>query len=695
MRKPWVAVLSAVLVAVIALTFQYFINTSPDGSAGHKNLIGLIVKYKAGVKVIAADGTPTGSNKTNLDLKAGPALGRGYQSLRFVNPTTLTQAERAAAKLRLDPRVQIVTIDKLLPVVQLGRQPITAGLQPIYDLAKASAPRSLLARDGFLTAYPNRATVILSWLPPRYLYGSRVVGYKIMRSANGGLTYQTVVSNTGTTSAKLTLKTGMFAGVTYRFKVAALSRFSTGTRTGASSLPVTIIPTTVPDPPVFLGSRIATTTNFPSWAKPTYTQAGGLPIRYTALALSPGLPAIPCQTTNQTCVFAGLISGIRYSVSLTAINLRGATVARNPIPVNDSYYNQEWHLDGPTGINTENAWPVTTGSSSVVVAVIDTGITSHPDLDGQVLRNTNGSFYGFDFVSDSTVSNDGDGWDSNPTDPGDYDPATFDSNDPSTFSSWHGTSVAGAVAATKNNIGILGVAPSVKILPVRVLSSHGSTVSDLIAALNWSAGFKIGNGVAVKTNIHPADVINLSIGTEQFEGCDSATTETIAAVRKSGVTVVSAAGNSNVIATTSYPGNCDGTINVAATGYTGDRAAYSNWGIGVDISAPGGDAQNPDGAPDQSLGDVVVLINDGESIIGNPGYALLEGTSLAAPVVSGVVALLYSVDRTISPDEVLSVLQNTAQPFGTTTECGQQPLHCGIGIVDAGVAVALAQARAG
>ncbi len=695
MRKPWVAVLSAVLVAVIALTFQYFINTGTDTSAGHKNLIGLVVKYKAGVKFVAEDGTPTGSNKTNLDLKAGPALGRGYRSLRFVNPTTLAQAERAAANLRLDPRVEIVTIDKLLPVVELGSQPITTGLQPIYDLAKASAPRSLLARDGFLPAYPNRATVVLSWLAPRYLYGSRVVGYKIMRTADGGVSYQTVVSNTRTTTTKITLKTGMFAGVKYRFKVAALSRFSTGTRTGLSSLPVTIIPSTVPDPPVFLGSRLATRTHFPSWAVPTYTQAGGLPLRYTALALSPGVPSVTCTTAGQTCDFVGMISGVTYTVVLSAKNLRGVTFARNQIAVADPYYDQEWHLDGPTGVNTQNAWPVTTGSSSVVVAVIDTGTTSHPDLDGQVLKNTNGSFYGFDFVSDAAVSNDGDGWDSNPTDPGDYDPATFDSNDPNTFSSWHGTSVAGAVAATKNNIGILGVAPTVKILPVRVLSSHGSTVSDLIAALNWSAGFRIGNGIAVKTNIHPADVINLSIGTEQFEPCDSATAETIAAVRKSGVSVVTAAGNSNVLATTSYPGNCEGAINVAATGYTGDRAVYSNWGIGVDISAPGGDAQNPDGAPDQSLGDVVVLTNDGESIIGNPGFALLEGTSLSAPVVSGIAALLYSVDRTITPDEVMAVLRASAQPFGADTECGRQPLHCGVGIVDAGVAVALAQSRAG
>ncbi len=695
MRKPWVAVLSAVLVAVIVLTFQYFTKVGPDTSANHKSLIGLVVKYKPGVKVLADDGTPTGSKKTKLDLKSGQALGRGYHSLVFVHPVTFAEAKRAAESLRRDSRVLIVTVDRRLPVVAMGQPLTNSGLQPIYLLAKASAPRNLLARDAFTSAYPNRATVGLSWLAPRYLYGSRIVGYQVMRSANGGLTYQTVVTNTRSTATKITLTTGLFAGVKYRFKVAALSRFSAGTRTGVSSLAATIIPTTIPDPPVFLGSRFATTTHFPSWAKPTYTQAGGLPLRYTAIAMAPGVLSVTCQTVNQSCSFTGLITGVSYQVILSAINLRGVRFASNLLAISDPYYNQQWHLDGPTGVNTQNAWPTTTGSSAVTVAVIDTGITAHPDLDSQITKNSNGSFYGYDFVSDATVSNDGDGWDSNPIDPGDYDPQTFDANDPSTYSSWHGTSVAGTVAATKNNIGIIGVAPTVRVLPVRVLSSHGSTVSDLIAALNWSAGFKIGDGIAVPTNRFPADVINLSLGTESFEACDAATNETLSAVRASGVTIVTAAGNSNSVATSSYPGNCDGTINVAATGYTGDRAVYSNWGSGVDISAPGGDAQNPDGAPDQSLGDVVVLLNDGKSTVGNPEYALLEGTSLSAPVVSGVVALLYSVDRTITPDEVANALSTTAQPFGASTECGQQALRCGVGIVDAGVAVALVQSRAG
>jgi serine protease len=354
----------------------------------------------------------------------------------------------------------------------------------------------------------------------------------------------------------------------------------------------------------------------------------------------------------------------------------------------DALFKDQWYLTSQYGINATNAWSKTMGSKSVVVAVLDSGITSHPDLDNQVIP-------GYDFVSDPTSSNDGDGWDPNNADPGD-----FFGSEPS---SWHGTHVAGIIAAQSNSIGVAGVAPNVKIQPVRALGSDGGNSSDLIAALRWAAGIHV---AGVPDNKTPAQVVNLSMGTDSYTPCrlrgqtTGATEVALAELKAAGITVISAAGNFNVPANESYPGNCYPTINVGATAFSGDRASYSNYSVldtglnqmvGVDISAPGGDSKFPGDSPAGTNGKIVSTLNDGKTAPGSPIYRGEEGTSMAAPVVAGVVALIYSVKPGITFDQVWEVIKSTVTKFPAGSTCEVKGI-CGAGIVNAGAAVAAAAA---
>jgi serine protease len=221
----------------------------------------------------------------------------------------------------------------------------------------------------------------------------------------------------------------------------------------------------------------------------------------------------------------------------------------------------------------------------------------------------------------------------------------------------------------------------------------------LIAAINWAAGLSV-PGVA--NNPTPAKVINLSMGTSGISICDDiasggrlgSTGQALKAAKAAGVTTITAAGNFNTDARFSYPGNCFPTINVGATGFSGDRAWYSNFtvptaqGVGVDISAPGGDDRDQSQTPPSTEGQLVSTFNDGQSKPGNPTYAIEEGTSMAAPMVSGIVALLYSIKPTISFDEAWTILSKTVTPFKPGGQCASSTTGlCGIGIVNAGAAV--------
>lgn len=338
----------------------------------------------------------------------------------------------------------------------------------------------------------------------------------------------------------------------------------------------------------------------------------------------------------------------------------------------DPRYSEQWHyFESTGGLNLPGAWDVTQGEG-VVVAVIDTGYRPHADLNANILP-------GYDMISNTTVSQDGDGRDSDASDPGDWEPAgACGPGAPARSSSWHGTHVAGTVAAVTNNgIGIAGVAYKAKVVPVRALGRCGGFTSDIADSMIWAAG---GSVAGVPANANPAQVLNLSLG--GGGSCGATQQAAINTARSLGATVVVAAGNSNANAAGATPANCAGVVTVASINRAGGKAWYSNFGSVVDVAAPGGETA-------VSANGVLSTLNSGSTSPGSDSYAFYQGTSMAAPHVAGAAALLYAVDPAITPDQVETLLKTTARGFPAS--CSQ----CGSGIVDASAAVDAANGGGG
>jgi serine protease len=340
-------------------------------------------------------------------------------------------------------------------------------------------------------------------------------------------------------------------------------------------------------------------------------------------------------------------------------------IMRHQLEPNDPRYDEQWHYFTPTagsyGANLPQAWDVTTGSANVVIAVLDTGMLfNHPDLVGRTVA-------GYDFIADTSVSNDGDGRDADASDPGDW--CSGDS------SSWHGTHVAGTIGAASNNsLGVAGINWISKIQPVRVLGACGGYDSDIADAIRWSAGLTVSGTPA---NATPAKVINLSLG--GTGSCGTTMQNAINAATNAGTVVVVAAGNDNANAANYSPSSCNNVITVAATGPTGNRAYYSNYGATVEISAPGGDTSSG------AANGVLSTLNNGTTTPGSHSYAFYQGTSMATPHIAGIVSLMFSVNPNLTPAQVLTFLQSTVTNFPSGSSC--TTALCGAGIVNAGAAV--------
>ncbi|SDZ05354.1 serine protease [Lysobacter sp. yr284] len=327
----------------------------------------------------------------------------------------------------------------------------------------------------------------------------------------------------------------------------------------------------------------------------------------------------------------------------------------------DTRFGEQWGY-GASGINASQAWDVSTGTG-VVVAVIDTGITSHSDLNANILP-------GYDFISDSTAARDSNGRDSNPADQGDWFAAGECGVSYSNNSSWHGTHVAGTVAAVTNNAkGVAGTAYNAKVVPVRVLGKCGGTLADIADAITWASG---GTVSGVPANANPAEVINMSLGGSG--ACGSTYQAAIDGAVGRGVTVVVAAGNNNGNASNARPANCNNVITVGAVDSAGKRSVWSstqksNYGTVVDVAAPGSN--------------ILSTLNSGTTTPGSESYASYGGTSMATPHVAGVVALLQAKSATPkTPAQIETILKNTVRAFPTAPD---QPI--GAGIVDAKAAL--------
>ncbi|MFE1249610.1 S8 family serine peptidase [Streptomyces sp. NPDC058741] len=329
---------------------------------------------------------------------------------------------------------------------------------------------------------------------------------------------------------------------------------------------------------------------------------------------------------------------------------------------NDTEYAKQWDLfESTAGMNVPGAWDTTTGTG-VTVAVIDTGYVAHSDLAANIVG-------GYDFISDTAVSVDGDGRDSNPADPGDwYSTDECDAGIPASGSSWHGTHVAGTIAAATNNgKGVAGIAHGAKVSPIRVLGKCGGYDSDIIDAITWASGGTV-SGVPANGNV--AKVINMSLGGGGV--CSSATQSAINGAVNRGTTVVVAAGNENQNASNSSPANCGNVITVAATNRAGSRAWYSNYGSVVDISAPGGETRT------STANGILSTLNSGTKTPSTENYAFYQGTSMATPHVAGLAALMKSANSTLTPAQIESAIKANARALPGTCSGG-----CGVGLADA------------
>ena len=344
----------------------------------------------------------------------------------------------------------------------------------------------------------------------------------------------------------------------------------------------------------------------------------------------------------------------------------------------DLYYASQWDMHAPTtgkegAANVAPTWETSTGAG-VVVAVIDTGRTNHPDLIANMPEG-----WGIDMIENSATARDSDGRDMNPTDEGDWSWYP---------SSWHGTHVAGTIGAAQNDIGISGIAPNVSIQHVRVLGAGGGSFNDVIDGIRWAAGLTTSwdgrpwSAFGLTNNAHPADVINMSLG--GGSSCWSTLQDAISQAHAAGTVVVTAAGNNFRDAANFTPANCNDTVTVAATGRVGGLANYSNFGSSIDIAAPGGDMSRDSG--------ILSTIGTGANTLTGYSYTNYQGTSMAAPHVAGVAALVASLHPTWGPAEIEAAIYTGVRPFPadtlrpcvTTSDTPTGSQHqCGVGLLDA------------
>lgn len=379
------------------------------------------------------------------------------------------------------------------------------------------------------------------------------------------------------------------------------------------------------------------------------------------------------------------VEGVRPATWLRADGAPGGfTLGPTVVPNDPNYPNQSWHY---TMIGLPEAWAITTGSRNVIVAVLDNGIRfDHPALTAN-LRND-----GRDFVPQGQASGvcggvpldnaaDGNGYDADPTIPIDYD-FTFtpgggvclDSNQPSAFGG-HGIHTAGTVGATGNDgISVTGVNWQVGIRPVRVLGLTGGVDFDVAQGILYAAGLPAddGNGGVLTPPAIGAHIINMSLG----GGClppgpdvlhDAIVAATNPTLPHGGTLVVASAGNGNPgTSVPSCPGAYPEVLSVSAVGPSGELAFYSNFGNTIDIAAPGGDLRKTPAALQSVDGTFQVFstVCDFRTVPCTPGQARYEGTSMAAPHVSGVAALLLAQDPSLTPAQLRQRLLTYAVPIG-------------------------------
>lgn len=418
-------------------------------------------------------------------------------------------------------------------------------------------------------------------------------------------------------------------------------------------------------------------------------------------------------------------------VTINSIEKRMWTAPNDPGYTSPDANNSQWWIKaagGNRGVpDIPAAWTVLEGAGSlgpVLTAVLDSGVRfDHPDLAGQVIN-------GYDFVSEYDYANDGNTLDPDASDPGDWvsaadkrtNPNSFDSDCIEENSSWHGTHIAGQLAAkTGNGIGIAGMLWQLQaaagnapvVLGVRVAGKCGAPVNDIIEGMYWAAGIGYPNSPPLNPN--PVRVISLSFGgnyacTPTDSGAYIAA---IAKLNEAGVLVVAAAGNGAINAqgaiNQTRPANCQGVLGVTAVNRDGTKAYYANLitptvsGITtVGIATVGGDSTTASG----SIYGLLSTSNDGTTVPvpydANGAYGYTAGTSFSTPIAAGVAAMMFSINPNLSPADVRNGILQSRKAWSTTTgqpactsvqrgHCQCDTNTCGAGILDAAAALNFAR----
>lgn len=396
--------------------------------------------------------------------------------------------------------------------------------------------------------------------------------------------------------------------------------------------------------------------------------------------------ANPLAATEARAMIQKLQSDPAIEFVVPDVRVRRHSVPNDPLFAGGALAGQ-WHLQSSAlvagAINAATAWDASVGGG-VVVAVLDGGYLSHADLAANLVTPS------YDFINGDTpeglwIANDeDDGRDADARDPGDW----VDAADAPLYnceiedSSWHGTHVAGILGAVANNgQGGLGVAPGVRVLPVRVLGRCGGFSSDVLAGARWAAGLSV---LGVPTNPTPARVLNLSLGVDT--DCDIASQTVVNEIRALGVSIVASTGNEGLNNRITSPARCSGVVAVTAHTRDGDSADYANVGPGTSISAPGGGDNTvlPAGA---GLRSVVSTGNAGKTVPAADNYLEYSGTSMAVPQVAGVLALMASLRPDLPMAELERVMLLSARSFPPGSYCTQINGLCGAGLLDAAAAV--------
>ena len=441
------------------------------------------------------------------------------------------------------------------------------------------------------------------------------------------------------------------------------------------------------------------------------TNPGDESERVAALALRSGIRLVAHRPITTLIHALQLEGAAGEPAAVTLARLRADPEVEYAVPderryihaaPNDPLYAQQWYLQTgaatPSAVDALDAWGVTTGSTTLVIADIDTGVRlDHPDLATRLLP-------GYCFISDPVVANGGACPGAGAADPGDWITSADITNNPSECgkataepSSWHGTRVAGILGAlTNNGVGVAGLTWGPPILPVRALGKCGGLDSDIISAMLWAGGIAVSGAPA---NPNPAKIINMSLG--GTGACPTSYIEAIGQLAAAGVLVVVSAGNEGGPVDT--PANCPGVVAVAGLRQAGTKVGYSSLGPEVALGAPAGNCGNGFTTAESpcvysmtsttNLGAMTADANDytglyycdattgsyaGCTIAAGQYRTYNTGTSFSAPVVAGIAALMSTVNSSLNSCQLISRLKEgtVAYPQTSLDATGAQPQMC-------------------